>query len=162
MFKVVAFLGVFLALGSFFPSWSITPQQKKLWRTEIDTASKIRIAYVWGAFDYKGADCSGIVYATAKRAGIPVRRTTALNMFKGLDGWNGFPVNVKEADELDLIWWTWSERPDRPHGHVGIIVIDEKSKLLSIFHASSSAKRVVIQPYRYKLEKDTSGIKRLK
>ena len=33
--------------------------------------------YVWGRADDKGADCSGLIWWAARRAGMPVARTTA-------------------------------------------------------------------------------------
>ena len=120
-------------------------------------------AYLWGGAESeeKGIDCSGYLYLAAKRAGIPVCRTTAIQMEAGLAGWTGKKVTLDDASELDIVWWTWKTSPNRRHGHIGFFLINNRgSKLLEVTHSSSS-KGVVIQQLRGTLLRDISSIKRL-
>jgi hypothetical protein len=155
---VVKILALILMLVS--PSFALDELHKKAWKNELRFLEMKHIPYVWGAADYEKADCSGIIYASAKHAGIDVRRTTALEMFLGKAGWDAKPVTIDEAEELDILWFTWPESAlRRPHGHVAIVY--KHKGIFSVFHASSTAKRVVVQPYTGKLQTCTSGIKRL-
>ena len=143
-------------------SFGLDDALKRAWKSELQYLEMKRIPYVWGASDYEKADCSGIIYASAKHAGINVQRITALEMFHGKEGWSHKPVTIDDAEELDIIWFTWSENAaKRPHGHVGVVYIPQNKGVFSIFHASSTTKRVTVQPYDGKLKTDTSGIKRL-
>lgn len=123
------------------------------------------ILYVWGADDpYHGkADCSGYIDGVTgkafRNAGLPVSRTTAFNMRMGLSGWEGKDIPLSEAQDFDLIFWTWRDKPERPHGHVGVILKGTQNKLVT--HASMAAKRVVHTPLEGVLERDISAIRRL-
>ena len=119
--------------------------------------------YTWGGAESeeKGIDCSGYLYLAAKRSGIPVRRTTAIQMEAGLAGWTSKKVTLDDASELDVLWWTWKTSPNRKHGHVGFFLVNNRgSKLLEVTHSSSS-KGVIIQQLRGTLLRDISSIKRL-
>jgi hypothetical protein len=155
---------IFLLIILLIPTlvFSLDEAHKQSWKNELRYLESKRIPYLWGRADYDAADCSGIIYASAKHAGLNVRRTTALEMFNGKAGWEGKPVTVEDAEELDILWFTWPESAlRRPHGHVGIVYIPAKKGVFSVFHASSTVKRVVVQPYSGKLQTCTSGIKRL-
>lgn len=120
-------------------------------------------SYLWGGAESeeKGIDCSGYLYLAARRAGIPVHRTTAIQMEAGLAGWIGKRITLDEASELDILWWTWKTSPNRRHGHVGFFLVNNRgSKLLEVTHSSSS-KGVIIQQLRGTLLRDISSIKRL-
>ncbi len=75
--------------------------------------------YLWGGSsdESKGLDCSGYLFLAARRAGMPVRRTTAGLMAEGHGGWTGKTVAFEDVDGLDLVFWTFKN--SRPNGHVG-------------------------------------------
>ena len=106
-------------------------------------------------------DCSGYLYLAAKRSGIPVRRVTAMQMRTGLGGWIGKDTDLGHAGELDLVWWTWIDKPHRPHGHVGVFLIGRKSGLMEVTHSSSS-RGVVVQELNGQMFRDISAIRNLK
>lgn len=124
-------------------SHSLDERYKKSFMRQIEFALIKNPAYVWGGTSIEeGADCSGILFACAQSAGLPVLRTTAYRMARGLDGWKSVLVAIDyvkwedgdvqdaNAEEGDLIWWTFtSERID---GHVGVR-LDKKT----FAHASS-------------------------
>jgi cell wall-associated NlpC family hydrolase len=128
------------------------------------------IKYVWGADKpYEGkADCSGLIYGIWKKAAIPgVKRTTALFMQQGKDGWPGVDVDFYDLDSTDLLWWTWKNKdgsltnPTRPHGHIGVVVLSRTTGLLEVYHASTSKKAAVVQQIRGKMLTDISSKKRM-
>jgi cell wall-associated NlpC family hydrolase len=121
------------------------------------------IIYVWGdTRPYEGkSDCSGYIYGAYKKAAIPISRTTALEMRKGKAGWYGKDIDIIDADEMDIVWWTWKNKPERPHGHIGVLIENPKSKLLEVTHASSSQKKVVIEPLDGVLIRDLSATRRI-
>ena len=63
--------------------WALAPEYRVSWEKELRYVISKHIPYVWGAASYTSADCSGYLYATARAAGMPVLRTTALNMANG-------------------------------------------------------------------------------
>lgn len=128
------------------------------------------IKYVWGAYQpYEGkADCSGLMYGIWKKAAIPgVKRTTALFMQQGKDGWPGREVDLEDLDSTDILWWTWKNKdgsltnPARPHGHVGVVVLNRTTGLLEVYHASTGKKAAVVQQIRGKMLNDISSKKRM-
>ena len=158
-------LGAIIALLFVFPTVSkaLSPKyeltlKRNLWII-IDKHPK----YTWGGSEseLQGVDCSGYLYLAAKRSGIPVHRTTAIQMEAGLAGWTGKKVTLDDANELDILWWTWKTSPQRRHGHVGFFLVNNRgSKLLEVTHSSSS-KGVIVQQLRGTLLRDISSIKRL-
>ena len=120
-------------------------------------------AYFWGGSENesKGLDCSGYIYLASKRSGIPVKRVTALQMRNGAGGWIGKDTSLKQAGEMDIVFWTWKESPNRPHGHVGVFIAGRKSGLLEVTHSSSS-RGVVVQELKGQLLKDISAMRNLK
>ena len=123
----------FLALClSLLPSLSLGRDLCSAWMLEIDYALSLHISYVWGGEDLDGADCSGILWLTANRAGVPVMRTTSERMLKGAGGWGGKEIYaLPDSRRCDLIGFTM--RRERLLGHIGVIL----EKLL-FAHASSS------------------------
>ncbi len=119
-------------------------------------------AYSWGGSEseQKGVDCSGYIYLAAKRSGIPVKRVTAFQMRHGAGGWIGKESDLGHTGELDLVWWTWIDKPHRPHGHVGVFLIGRRSELLEVTHSSSS-RGVVVQELKGIFLRDISAIRRL-
>jgi hypothetical protein len=118
--------------------------------------------YFWGGAEdeKKGVDCSGYIYLAAKRSGVPVKRVTAIQMRTGLGGWLGKDTDLGNAGELDLVWWTWIDKPHRPNGHVGVFLIGRRSELMEVTHSSSSH-GVIIQELKGQLFRDISAIRRL-
>lgn len=98
--------------------------------------------YVWGGSEdeSKGLDCSGYIYLAAKRAGMPIHRTTSLEMARGHGGWIGTDILYTDAKELDFVWWTF--KTTREHGHIGIL-LRSKSGSPAVTHASESRGVVV-------------------
>ena len=131
--------------------------RKNLWIT-IDRHP----AYSWGGSEseQKGVDCSGYLYLAAKRSGIPVRRVTAMQMRTGGGGWIGKDTDLIHAGELDLVWWTWIDKPHGPHGHVGVVLTGRQSGLLEVSHSSSS-RGVVVHELKGMLLRDISAIRNL-
>lgn len=128
-------------------------------------------AYVWGASgevkdNVLRVDCSGLLYHVYKQSGIAVRRSQALRMRMGLDGWIGRDITIDDADHLDVIWWTWQTKGQevksaRPHGHIGILSEDSRTKLIEAVHASSSKGKVVSQQIKGQLLRDISALRRI-
>jgi hypothetical protein len=116
-----------------------------------------RPRYVWGGSESeaKGLDCSGYIFLAARRAGLNVRRTTAIRMAEGESGWKGMTLSSIDKDHLDLIFWTF--KTERPHGHVGAVWQHPKQAT----HASSSKGCVVVAPIKGPLEDNISLIRRL-
>lgn len=98
--------------------------------------------YGWGGAvaEEKGLDCSGFVYLVFKRAGFVVGRTTARNMRLGYSGWHGADAVDGQFQVGDLVFWTWRDQPQRPDGHVGIIMQTGVVEMV----AHSSARRGVV------------------
>ena len=129
-------------------------------RKNIQTIIDAHPRYVWGGSETesKGLDCSGYIYLSAKRSGMAISRTVARNMRYGLSGWVGYDIELRDTEELDLIWWTFSTA--RPHGHIGILWRD-KAGLPAVTHASGSSRGVVVGWLQGSLFRDISAIRRL-
>ena len=161
MHSVIA-LVVLLLITS--PSLALDAPHAHAWKMELmylemkSTPTK----YVWGGTSYEGADCSGIIFRSCRTAGIDIQRVTAKDMFEGKGGWVGKLVSRDEAQELDLVWFTWKGKEmTRPFGHVGVFYISTKDGFMGVFQASSTSGHVVVSEYKGILREDTSGIKRL-
>lgn len=158
-------IGIAVVLLSVLPTVSeaLSPKYELALKQNLWIIISKHPKYTWGGAEseLKGVDCSGYLYLAAKRSGIPVHRTTAIQMEAGLAGWTGKKVTLDDANELDIIWWTWKTSPQRRHGHVGFFLVNNRgSKLLEVTHSSSS-KGVIIQQLRGTLLRDISSIKRL-
>jgi len=89
------------------------------WMHEVEYALTLNLPYVWGGDSYRGADCSGILFQTARRAGAPVMRTTAARMASGSGGWGGSEsASQMDCDRCVLVCMT--TKPARPLGHIGV------------------------------------------
>jgi hypothetical protein len=69
--------------------------------------------YVWGATGPNGFDCSGLVYAAYKAAGVPVPREIASQLGK-----RGVSVSLSDAQPGDVIYYDEPGSTD----HVGIFI----------------------------------------
>jgi hypothetical protein len=163
----LALLGVSLNLGFMGEVNALTPEQEQRLQKEIRVIIDRQPKYVWGGSESedRGLDCSGYIYLAARRAGIGVRRTTALNMSRGFAGWNGVDVGLHVARECDIPFWTWGigkgTSGDRKCGHVGVLIRD-RSGSPKVTHASQLRGRVVVEDLRGKLLTDIDVIRRLK
>lgn len=81
-------------------------------------------------------------------------------MAKGYGGWTGKDTPTDDAQELDIPFWTWKDKPDRPFGHVGMFVLGDNG-ILAVTHASMSIGRIVIVPLKGKLLSDLVLVRRL-
>ena len=107
----------------------------------------------------EGVDCSRYLYLVYNWAAVPgIKRVTAYDMALGKGGWKGYDVDIEDAQELDIIWWTW-KGSKRIHGHVGTIWPWKDGKLV-ITH-SSSGRGVVVDKWEKKLLSDISKIRRI-
>jgi cell wall-associated NlpC family hydrolase len=87
----------------------VTPAAKLSNATEVAIAyamSKLGHAYVWGATGPNNFDCSGLVQAAFRSAGIQLPRTTKTIISRGT------PVSRSAMQRGDLIWTS--------SGHIGI------------------------------------------
>jgi hypothetical protein len=146
-----------VCLASF--SWALALEYSASWTNELNFLILKNIPYNLGSATYEKSDCSGYLYITAKRAGIPVNRTTAKDMATGGGGWLGKDVKTDDADHLDLSFWTWSGSA-RTYGHVGAFMVGPKSGLLEVTHASET-RGVVLDKLKGKLLTDLVKVRRL-
>jgi len=100
-------------------------------------------------------DCSGYLFLAARRAGMPVRRTTSVRMAEGDAGWIGVAVSRDSRQHLDLVFWTL--KPHRPNGHCGVVWKHPDR----VTHASLSKGRVVVAPLAGELYRGLTKIIRL-
>lgn len=124
----------------------------------------------------KGIDCSYFVYLVCKRAGIiGLQRLSADDIYHAQDGWKNITINIKDAEQLDMLFWIWQKKGGKPYelteslkllktkakriDHMGL-VLTGKSGLLEVGHMSSS-KGGIITPFRGTLERDCVGVRRL-
>lgn len=157
------FVSAFLLLSA-TPSSGLDKTYEAALDRELWTIIRKQPKYTWGGCtsEEQGVDCSGFIYLAAKRAALPVKRVTAKDMANGLGGWFGVSVGLREANVLHLVWWTWRDKkPLREHGHIGVVVLGDGSRLLEVAHASQSKRYVVIQPCEGKLLTEISAVKRL-
>lgn len=162
MKKIVLSLLILFLLST--NAFSLAPQYEISLKQNLWTIISKKPRYTWGGAESeeKGLDCSGYLYVAAKRSGIPIKRTTALLMESGAAGWSGKKVELDDAQELDIVWWTWLTSPQRKHGHLGFFLVNRRgSNLLEVTHASTSRGGVTIQQLRGQLLRDISSIKRL-
>ena len=110
----------------------------------------------------RGVDCSRLHYLCHTRAGLPFRRVTSREIALGLGGWIGSDVSIDQADETDLTFWTWKNRPDRPFGHTGALIIHPQTGLLEVVHASQSRGKTVHEPLQGILLRDLVKVRHLK
>lgn len=77
------------------------------------TRAQLGKPYVWGATGPNSYDCSGLVYAAYKAAGLPVQRVTASAF-----GRQGNAVDLAHAQPGDVVYFDEPGATD----HVGILI----------------------------------------
>ncbi|MBI5248426.1 MAG: C40 family peptidase [Desulfomonile tiedjei] len=141
-------------------AWGLAENYKRSVREQYLFIISKHPKYTWGGAEDldKGLDCSGYIFLACKWAGVPgVTRTTSLRMSMGLGGWSGKDIDPKDADECDLLFWTF--QPHRPNGHVGAFINDRNSEL-KITHASTS-RGVVLEDLHGVLATNLTKVRRL-
>ncbi|MFH0821501.1 MAG: NlpC/P60 family protein [Pseudomonadota bacterium] len=157
----VVLLLPFLSIA--FPGWSfkdeahaLGPDYSSAFKRELRIIMEARPKYLFGGStdERAGLDCSGYLFLAARRAGMPVRRTTARRMALGEGGWHGREIPLSRANDLDLVWWTL--HPNNPSGHVGVFWDDRRHAA----HASST-RGVVVDRLIGILKKSITKVRRL-
>ena len=98
--------------------------------------------YEWGKLD-----CSGTMHDIYFKAGIPVLRSTAYNMHRGLEGWKNTEVERKDAVPSDIVFWNVRDykssmgKLSKNHPHVGL-----KTSSKTIAHNSGGRKYFLEDP----------------
>ncbi len=90
--------------------------------------------YVWGAEGPNGFDCSGLVYAAYKAAGLNVSRTVARELGK-----QGTAVSMTQAQPGDVVYFDNPGTVD----HVGIYVGNGQ-----MIDAPTTGQKVAVRPVR--------------
>jgi len=104
---------------------------------------KMRVPYIWGK-----SDCSGVMYDIYFSAGLPVLRSTAYNMSRGLEGWKGVDVSRDNATPADLVFWNVKDykpsmgKKKKDHPHVGL-----KTSKSTVGHASGGRGYFLEDPF---------------
>jgi hypothetical protein len=123
---------------------------------ELSALIELSPRYVLGGCDESGVDCSGYIYLAARRAGMPVQRTTSQRMAAGMGGWIGEPVcYAGDLRVLDLVFWTFRE--SRINGHCGVAW----HRGIYVTHASSRRGRVVVDLIEGRLKTEITRMMRL-
>ena len=149
-----------LSLVSCDQAYALGKIHKQQLKSQLLLIIKSHPRYVWGGTSLqRGVDCSGYLWLAFHRAGLPFKRTTALAMAQGQGGWVGKDITLDDADEFDVIWWTFEK--DRPHGHVGITIRRPGSGVPAVTHASPSRGIVVVDDIARSLLRFISKIRRL-
>jgi hypothetical protein len=109
----------------------------------------------------EGVDCSRYHYLVYTRAKVVPRpqRVTSREIALGRGGWTGITIPLNEAKDLDIVFWTWRDRPDRPDGHTGAF-LEQPDGELKVTHASSK-RGVVLDSMRGSLIRDVSRVRRI-
>lgn len=106
--------------------WALTPDELVAWQAAINELLEHNPRYRYGAHiterpeDPK--DCSGSLFWAARKAGFPVKRTTAARMMWGDDGWSGYPVVYVDGGAGDLIGFLMQPR-SRDVDHIGALIV---------------------------------------
>ena len=156
---VTVILAIILLWFWIFPAYPMAKEYEASLTNELNWFILRAPPYIWGASRDTAVDCSGYLYRASVRAGIPVLRTTAYQMALGGSGWLGKNIELDDAGNVDLVWWTFN--PSRTHGHVGAFLVGTKSGLLEVTHASPSRREVVLDQLKGKLLTDISKVRHL-
>lgn len=108
----------------------------------------------------EGVDCSRLHYLVYSRAGIlGLQRVISRDIAAGRGGWKGIDVELKDAEELDLPFFTF--KLERPQGHTGVFIAGKKSGVLDLLHASSFYGKTVKVPFDKKYRDKLTKIRRI-
>ncbi len=134
---------------------ALSPEYAGAFERELQAIILLHPPYVWGGSEgeAKGLDCSGYLFLAAHRAGLPVQRTTALQMSRGAGGWISVPVTHGDLERFDLVFWTFSA--SRPNGHVGAVW-----SACRVTHSTPVA-GVTVQKWTERLRKHLTEVRRL-
>jgi cell wall-associated NlpC family hydrolase len=143
-----------VSFGYVYKAEAMSPALEKAWTAELEIIISRHPHYQWGGAtdEAKGLDCSGYLYLAARRAGFPVRRTTAKKMLNGYGGWANVAVFPAERKPLDLVGWSFRKQFD----HIGLIW----KTPYTVTH-SSSRRGVVVDDLRGALVQRAESVKRL-
>jgi hypothetical protein len=160
--RYLLLLCLLLSLSFTHNSDALSPELQTTFEKELRVIIDRHPRYTWGGSEseVRGVDCSGYLYLAAKRAGLPVQRTTALYMSKGFGGWESIKIQVKDISHLDLTFWTWRDKPNRPEGHVGVVLMEPGEIELRVTHASEK-RGVVLDKLEGVLKRDLTAVRRL-
>jgi hypothetical protein len=130
------------------------------WDRELKQVIAKHPRYLWGGSTdvEKGLDCSGYLFYAARRAAMPVHRTTSLQMSRGGGCWVGRNILFRDSREMDIVWWTFSAA--RPNGHLGVAIRHPKYGIPAVTHSSSS-RGVVCDYIQGSLFRDITATRRL-
>jgi cell wall-associated NlpC family hydrolase len=141
-------------------AWALAERYRKSVEEQYNFIICKHPKYTWGGAEdlSKGLDCSGYIFLACKWAGVPgITRTTSLKMSAGLGGWLGRDIDLQDADECDLVFWTFQEH--RPNGHVGAFIKNSGGRI-KITHASTS-RGVVMDDLKGVLATNLAKVRRL-
>jgi len=91
--------------------------------------------YIWGGTSPKGFDCSGYVQYLYKKHDVNLPRTAWAQSKKGL------PVDKKDLQKGDLLFFLTDKKRGIPVTHVGIYIGNGE-----FIHAASKKKGIIISP----------------
>lgn len=151
-------LSLSLSLCFYQECSSVTETQRKSFHRELNAIAEVAPPYVKGGNSLKGTDCSGLLALAAKYAGMTdQRRTTALRMLEGMDGWrHNKLVDIDDSGPGDIVFWNMEKRGD----HVGAVVLYKG--LRAACHASWGKQKTVRVPFVGTLITKIDHIGRLK
>jgi cell wall-associated NlpC family hydrolase len=141
-------------------AWCLAEHYKKSFKGQLLFIIEKHPKYLKGGWSdlEDGIDCSGYVYLAARRAAIPgIFRTTSFRMSQGLGGWSGRNIALSDAEDCDLLFWTFSTK--QPFGHVGVLLRGSQGGKQA---AHASARRgVVLRPLEGSLKQNLRKVRRL-
>jgi cell wall-associated NlpC family hydrolase len=141
-------------------AWGLAEHYKQSLKSQLLLIIDKHPKYTWGGSSdlETGIDCSGYVFLAAKWAGIPgITRTTSSRMSLGLGGWPSKDVDLSDATECDLLFWTFNK--EQPAGHVGVLLLDEQD----CKHATHASERrgVVLDALAGPISRNLTKVRRL-
>ena len=143
-----------------FPAKCMAPEYKASIKAEMNWHIAKNTPYLLGTESRISSDCSGLLYQSFRKAGVPVNRVTSRDISMGAGGWLGRDITLDDVEEFNLPFWTFQTAPSRINGHVGIFLESPKSKLLEVGHASAS-RGVILEQLKGVLVRDLTKLRHL-